>query len=267
MNYADFQFLKFDHKPNGVLVITINRPEVMNATNGRLHWELTKIWGVVTDDAKTKVAVITGAGDQAFSAGGDLEWVADMVGNPKAIANTMTEASDVVYNMMACDKPIISAINGVAVGAGLAVAFLADISIMAEEAKITDGHVKIGVAAGDHAAILWPLLCGMAKAKYYLMTAEFVNGKEAERIGLVSLCVPRAELMDKAMAVANKLAAGSQQAIRLTKRSLNGWMNIARPIFESSLAMEMLCFLGEDAKEGVASVREKRAPTFPSAQV
>lgn len=267
MNYSDFQFLKFDHKPNGVLLITINRPEVMNATNGRLHWELTKIWGVVTDDAKTKVAVITGAGDQAFSAGGDLEWVAGMVGNPKEIANTMTEASDVVYNMLACDKPIISAINGVAVGAGLAVAFLADISIMAEEAKITDGHVKIGVAAGDHAAILWPLLCGMAKAKYYLMTAEFVNGKEAERIGLVSLCVPRAELMDKAMAVANKLAAGSQQAIRLTKRSLNGWMNMARPIFESSLAMEMLCFLGEDAKEGVASVREKRAPKFPSAQV
>lgn len=266
MNYADFQFLKFDHKPNGVLVITINRPEVMNATNGRLHWELTKIWGVVTDDAKTKVAVITGAGDQAFSAGGDLEWVAGMVGNPKEIANTMTEASDVVYNMMACDKPIISAINGVAVGAGLAVAFLADISIMAEEAKITDGHVKIGVAAGDHAAILWPLLCGMAKAKYYLMTAEFVSGKEAERIGLVSLCVPRAELMDKALAVANKLANGSQQAIRLTKRSLNGWMNVARPIFESSLAMEMLCFMGEDAKEGVASVREKRAPKFPSTQ-
>lgn len=266
MNYADFQFLKFDNKPNGVLLITINRPEVMNATNARLHWELTKVWGVVNDDPKTKVAVITGAGDQAFSAGGDLEWVANMVGNPKEIANTMTEASDVVYNMMACDKPIISAINGVAVGAGLAVAFLADISIMAEEAKITDGHVKIGVAAGDHAAILWPLLCGMAKAKYYLMTAEFVNGKEAERIGLVSLCVPRAELMDKAMAVANKLANGSQQAIRLTKRSLNGWMNMARPIFESSLAMEMLCFLGEDAKEGVASVREKRAPKFPSVQ-
>ena len=265
MNYADFQFLKFDHKPNGVLLITINRPEVMNATNARLHWELTKIWGVVNDDAATKVAVITGAGDQAFSAGGDLEWVAGMVGNPKAVANTFTEAGDVVYNMMACDKPIISAINGVAVGAGLAVAFLADISIMAEEAKITDGHVKIGVSAGDHAAILWPLLCGMAKAKYYLLTADFVNGKEAERIGLVSLCVPRAELMDKAMAVADKLAAGSQQAIRLTKRSLNGWMNIARPIFESSLAMEMLCFLGEDAAEGVASVREKRAPKFPSA--
>ncbi|HEX4895719.1 MAG TPA: enoyl-CoA hydratase/isomerase family protein [Solimonas sp.] len=267
MNYTDFQFLKFEHKPNGVLLITINRPEVMNATNARLHWELTKIWGVVNDDAKTKVAVITGAGDKAFSAGGDLNWITGMVGNAKTINSVMTEASDIVYNVMACEKPVISAINGVAVGAGLAVAMMADISIMAEEAKITDGHVKLGVAAGDHAAILWPLLCGMAKAKYYLMTADFVSGKEAERIGLVSLCVPRAQLMDKAMEVADKLAAGSQQAIRFTKRSLNGWMHMARPTFESSLAMEMLCFLGEDAAEGVAAVREKRAPVFPSAKV
>ena len=267
MNYTDFQFLEFEHKPNGVLLITINRPEVMNATNARLHWELTKIWGVVNDDTKTKVAVITGAGDKAFSAGGDLNWITGMVGNAKTINNVMTEASDIVYNVMACEKPVISAINGVAVGAGLAVAMMADISIMAEEAKITDGHVKLGVAAGDHAAILWPLLCGMAKAKYYLMTADFVSGKEAERIGLVSLCVPRAQLMDKAMEVADKLAAGSQQAIRFTKRSLNGWMHMARPTFESSLAMEMLCFLGEDAAEGVAAVREKRAPVFPSAKV
>jgi len=267
MNYTDFQFLQFEHKPNGVLLITINRPEVMNATNARLHWELTKIWGVVNDDVKTKVAVITGAGDKAFSAGGDLNWITGMVGNAKTINSVMTEASDIVYNVMACEKPVISAINGVAVGAGLAVAMMADISIMAEEAKITDGHVKLGVAAGDHAAILWPLLCGMAKAKYYLMTADFVSGKEAERIGLVSLCVPRAQLMDKAMEVADKLAAGSQQAIRFTKRSLNGWMHMARPTFESSLAMEMLCFLGEDAAEGVAAVREKRAPVFPSAKV
>ncbi|PZP93628.1 MAG: enoyl-CoA hydratase [Variovorax paradoxus] len=267
MNYADFQFLQFDHKPNGILLITINRPEVMNATNARLHWELTKVWGVANDDAKTKVIVITGAGDKAFSAGGDLNWVNDMVGNPATIGNVMNEASDIVYNVMTCEKPVISAINGVAVGAGLAVAMMADISIMAEEAKITDGHVKLGVAAGDHAAICWPLLCGMAKAKYYLMTAEFVSGKEAERIGLVSLCVPRAQLMDKAMEVANKLASGSQQAIRFTKRSLNGWMNMARPIFESSLAMEMLCFFGDDVKEGVTAVREKRAANFPSAKV
>ena len=267
MNYADFQFLTFEHRPNGVLLITINRPEVMNATNARLHWELTKIWAVVNDDEQTKVAVITGAGDKAFSAGGDLEWVAGMVGKPAAVNNVLKEAADVVYNMLACDKVIVSAINGVAVGAGLAVAMLADISIMAEEARITDGHVKLGVAAGDHAAIVWPLLCGMAKAKYYLLTADFLDGKECERIGLVSLCCPRAELMERAFKVADKLAAGSQTAIRFTKKSLNNWMHVARPIFDNSLALEMLCFLGDDAPQGVAGVREKKAPDFPSARI
>ena len=266
MNYADFQHMTFDHRPNGVLLITLNRPEVMNATNARLHWELTKIWAVVNDDDKTKVAIVTGAGDNAFSAGGDLEWVGGMVGKPAAVNNVMKEAADVVYNMLACDKVIISAINGVAVGAGLAVAMLADISIMAEEARITDGHVKLGVAAGDHAAIVWPLLCGMAKAKYYLLTADFLDGKECERIGLVSLCCPRAELMERAFKVADKLAAGSQTAIRFTKKSLNNWMHVARPIFDNSLALEMLCFMGDDAPQGVAAVREKRAPDFPSAQ-
>jgi len=136
---------------------------------------------------------------------------------------------------------------------------------MSESARITDGHVKLGVGAGDHAAIVWPLLCGMAKAKYYLLTADFLDGKEAERIGLVSLCVPQAELMERAFKVADKLAAGSQSAIRFTKKSLNNWMHVARPIFDNSLALEMLCFLGEDAPHGVAAVREKRAPDFPSA--
>jgi enoyl-CoA hydratase len=104
----------------------------------------------------------------------------------------------------------------------------------------------------------------MAKAKYYLMTAEFVDGKEAERIGLVSLCVPRAQLLDKAMAVANKLANGSQHAIRYTKRSLNNWMRTSQPAFDASLALEMLCFMGNDIKEGLAAVKEKREPRFPS---
>ena len=267
MDYTDFQFLAFEHRANGVLLITINRPEVMNATNARLHWELTKIWAVVDEDPKTKVAVITGAGDKAFSAGGDLDWITGMVGNPREINNVMKEAADIVYNMMACEKVIISAINGVAVGAGLAVAMLADISIMSETARITDGHVKLGVGAGDHAAIVWPLLCGMAKAKYYLLTADFLDGKEAERIGLVSVCCPQAELMTRAFKVADKLAAGSQTAIRFTKKSLNNWMHVARPIFDNSLALEMLCFLGEDAPHGVAAVRDKHAPEFPSAKV
>ena len=265
MNLSDFQFLKFEKKPNGVLLMALNRPEVLNATNARLHWELTKVWGVLDEDKDVRVVVVTGAGERAFSAGGDLSWIAETVGNPKQVEAVLKEAGDIVFNMLAFEKPVISAINGVAVGAGLAVALMADISIMAEEARLTDGHVKLGVSAGDHAVILWPLLCGMAKAKYYLMTAEFLDGKEAERIGLVSLCVPRAQLMEKALAVAEKLGRGSQSAIRYTKRSLNHWMRISQPAFDASLALEMLCFLGDDAKEGVAALKEKREPRFPSA--
>ncbi|MES2481248.1 MAG: enoyl-CoA hydratase/isomerase family protein [Pseudomonadota bacterium] len=253
MRYEDFQFIRFDRHPDGVLQATLNRPEVMNATNDRMHWELTQLWGVVNDDPAVKAVVVTGAGDRAFSAGGDLSVVEEMSNSQEATLRVMKEASDIVYNMLACDKPIISAINGTAVGAGLAVALLADVSVMAEDAKLTDGHARLGVSAGDHAAIIWPILCGMAKAKYYLMTADFIDGKEAERIGLV--------------AIAARLASGSQLAIRSTKKSLNNWMRMAGPVFDNSLAMEMLCFLGPDVKEGLAALREKRSPSFPSARL
>src|SRR5574341_524276 len=172
MNYADYRHLTFDLKPNGVLLITINRPEVMNATNARLHWELTQVWLTVDADPKARVALVTGAG-KAFSAGGDLELVSEMAGNPEAVARTLREASDLVYNMVNLDKPVVSAINGVAIGAGLVVALLADVSIISESARLTDGHTRLGVAAGDHAALVWPLLCGMAKAKYYLLTRSW----------------------------------------------------------------------------------------------
>ncbi|RVO73520.1 enoyl-CoA hydratase/isomerase family protein [Sinorhizobium medicae] len=266
MLYEDFQHLAFERHPDGVLLATLNRPEVMNATNARLHWELTQLWPVVSADDTVKVIVVTGAGERAFSAGGDLEWVESLVGDAEAISSAMKEASDLVYNILACDKPIVSAINGVAVGAGLAVALLADISIIADEAKITDGHARIGVPAGDHAAMLWPLLCGMAKAKYYLMTADFIDGKEAERLGLVTFSFPREQVFERAMTIASKLGRGSHTAIRGTKKSLNAWLRMAGPIFDNSLGLEMLAFLGADAREGIEAVRNKRAPNFPSAK-
>ena len=265
MNYADYQHLTFERKPHGVLLITINRPEVMNATNARLHWELTQVWLTVDADREVRVALVTGAG-KAFSAGGDLSLVEEMAGNPDAAARTMREASDLVYNIINLDKPVVSAINGAAVGAGLVVALLADVSIIAETARLTDGHTRLGVAAGDHAAIIWPLLCGMAKAKYYLLTADFLDGREAERIGLVSLCVPGAEVLPKALDVATRLAQGSQLSIRWTKRALNNWLRQAGPIFDQSLALEMLTFMHPDVREGARALREKRAPAFPSAR-
>ena len=265
MDYADYQHLLFDRRKNGVVLITINRPEVMNATNARLHWELTQVWLTIDADPAARVALVTGAG-RAFSAGGDISLVEDMAGNPEAAARTMREAADLVYNIINLDKLVISAINGVAVGAGLVVALHADVSILAETARFTDGHTRLGVAAGDHAAIIWPLLCGMAKAKYYLLTSEFIDGREAERIGLVSRCVPADKLMETALAVAEGLAGGSQPAIRFTKRALNNWLRQAGPIFDQSLALEMLCFGFEDVKEGARAIREKRPPSFPSAR-
>ncbi len=264
MDYAEFRHLVFERRPNGVLLVTLNRPEVLNATNDRMHWELTQVWATIGADPETRVAVVTGAG-RAFSAGGDLDMVEANARDPRRLARMYHEASDLVYNMINLDKPVVSAINGVAVGAGLVVALLADISIMAETARFTDGHTRLGVVAGDHAAILWPLLCGMAKAKYYLLTSDFVDGREAERIGLVSLCVPSDQLMAKALDVAGRLAAGSQEATRWTKRSLNNWLRLAGPIFDQSVALEMLSFTMPDVLEGSRAIREKRPPKFPSA--
>lgn len=263
MEYSDFQHVLFERREPGILWITLNRPEVLNAADARLHSELVALWPLIDRDPAVRVAVVTGAG-RAFSAGGDLQLVEDAYGNYAEIVRILDEARELVYNMLHCRKPIISAINGPAVGAGLVVALLADISIAAENARLADGHVRMGVAAGDHAAILWPLLCGMARAKYYLMTSDFLSGREAERIGLVSLCVPDDQLLEKAMAVATNLATGPRHAIQFTKRALNQWLLQAGPIFDHSLALEMLGFFSEDVLAGVAGLRQKRPPTFPS---
>jgi enoyl-CoA hydratase len=219
-SYDDFRHLRFSRPRPAVLLITIDRPEVLNAADERLHREFSEIWPVVDADDTVAVSVITGAG-RAFSAGGDLAMVGRMTTDHAVVIEQWRDARAVVEAMLASVKPIISAINGVAVGAGLAVALLADVSIMARSARLSDGHARLGVAAGDHAAILWPLLCGMAKAKYYLMTGDFVDGPEAERIGLVTRCVPDEEVVDEALAVASRLAQGSRTAVQWTKRVLN----------------------------------------------
>jgi enoyl-CoA hydratase len=230
-----------------------------------MHTELVEIWNTIGRDPSVNVAVITGAG-RAFSAGGDLQMVEEAHRNYDEIVRILDEARELVYNILHCDKPIVSAINGPAVGAGLVVALLADISIAGEGARLADGHLRMGVAAGDHAAIVWPLLCGMAKAKYYLLTSDFVDGREAERIGLVSLCVPDEELLDKTMEVATNLATGPRHAIRFTKRALNQWLLQAGPIFDHSLALEMLGFFSEDMMAGVEGLRRKRPGEFPSSR-
>ena len=264
VDYASmFPSFRFDRPADGVLRLTLDAPG-LNAVSPDAHRELADVWLTIDRDPETRVAVIQGAG-KAFSAGGSFELIDSITTDYAFRMRTLREARDLVLNVINCSKPIVSAIHGPAVGAGLVAALLADVSIAAKTARIIDGHTRLGVAAGDHAAICWPLLCGMAKAKYYLLTCDELTGEEAERIGLISMCVDDGQEQDQALAIARRLAEGSQTAIQWTKRTLNHWYRAQLPAFDASIAYEMLGFEGPDAREGLASHREKRAPRFPSA--
>ena len=259
--YAHFTKLQIDFPTERVLRITLNRPEALNAVDAETHKQLTYIWRTIDEDRDINAVIITGAG-KAFSAGGDLRMAQKMLTDHETRLVEWKHAKDLVYNVINCSKPIVSAINGVAVGAGLVAGILADVSIAGRSARIIDGHTRLGVAAGDAAAIIWPLLCGMAKAKYYLLTCRPIDGAEAERIGLVSMCVDDDKLQDTALEVAKELASGAQSAIRWTKYALNNWLRMAGPTFDASLAMEFMGFSGPEVQEGMSALKEKRRPKF-----
>ena len=259
--YGDFPDLELDRPADHVLRLTLRAPGRLNAVSGTMHRQLAEIWKTVGADEETRVVLVRGA-DGAFSAGGDLDLVLEIASDNATRLRVFHEARDLVHNLVSCPKLVVSAMTGPAVGAGLAVGLLADISIATPSARIVDGHTKLGVAAGDHAVIVWPLLCGMAKAKYHLLLCEPMNGDEAERLGLVSLCVPDDELEKHSLEIATRLARGAQPALRHTKLALNNWLRLAGPSFDASLALEFLDMTGPDVHEGVAAVREKRAPRF-----
>jgi len=264
LDYTRYQTLSITRRGAEGAVLDIQ----MRAQNGKLptaghegHRELAEIWRDVAADDSVRCAVLRGEG-LGFSGGGDLAMVQDMSTDFAVRTRIWKEARDLVYNLVNCDVPIVSALHGPAVGAGLVAGLLADVSIAARSAKIVDGHTRLGVAAGDHAAMVWPLLCSMAKAKYHLLLCEPLNGEEAERIGLVSLVVDDDQLLPKAYEVADRLASGSQSAIRWTKYALNNWLRQAGPSFDASLALEFMGFGGPDVHEGLAALRERRAPRF-----
>ncbi|MBS0473900.1 MAG: enoyl-CoA hydratase/isomerase family protein [Proteobacteria bacterium] len=252
--------MRFERHEDGVLEMIFDGPN-LNAVDARVHAQLPKVWAVVDNDPETRVVLVRGEG-RAFSAGGSFDLIDEQIESHAVRMRVYFETRDLVMNMVNCKKPVISAIHGPAVGAGLIVAMLADISIAARTAKIVDGHTRLGVAAGDHASMVWPLLCGMAKAKYYLMTCKHMSGEEAERIGLVSLCVDDDKLLETARETARDIANGAQEAIGLTKYSLNSWYRQQMPLFDASLALEFLGFGGAEVKEGVQSHRERRPPKF-----
>lgn len=261
MDTSRYETLRFEHPAPGVLEIVLDNPGSLNSVGIRGHHELTYVWRDVDMEPHVRSVLLRGEG-RAFSAGGDFELLERIIEDPVFAAGIMKEARDLVHNMVDCSKPVVSAINGPAVGAGLAAALLADVPVAGRSARILDGHVKLGVAAGDHAAVIWPLLVGMARAKYYLMLNEPLTGEEAERIGLVAKVVDDDELYPTALDIATRLAAGSPTALSWTKQALNHWLRTALPAFDASAALEFLGFRGPDVKEGLAALREKREPDF-----
>jgi enoyl-CoA hydratase len=257
----EFASLQFLTPEAGILELVISNKGRLNAATEAMHRDLALVWRSVDADDAVRVVVVRGEGSN-FSSGGDFDMIGRMIDDEATLIRVWKEASDLVYNLINCSKPVVSAIRGNAVGAGLAIALLADVSIAADNARILDGHTRLGVAAGDHAVIIWPLLCGLAKARYHLLTNKPLSGAEAERIGLIAMSVPDAEVLASAYDVAHTLAAGSSTAIRWTKHALNNWLRLAGPSFDASLALEFLGFKLSDAREGLAAARDKRRPSF-----
>ena len=260
-----YEDIRIEKRDNGVAIATLNRPERLNAINSRMHNGLEMLPGDVNGDPDVKVLVITGAG-RAFSAGGDFSAAASSRSRDGATPQyvvPMHGARLLVDNMLDCEKPVITAVNGYAMGLGATIALLGDVVFAARSAIFGDTHVGMGIGAGDGGQVLWPLLIGPARAKYYLMTGERLSADEAERLGLVKLVVDDVELMDRALALADRLASGPTQAISASKVPVNKFLKfVSNLVMPLSLAMEHHTLTTQDHVEAVAAFREKREPTF-----
>jgi enoyl-CoA hydratase len=258
---SSYRALQVAEVEDGIVEVVLHNPGSLNSVTAEAHAELARVWQDLDRDQDVRVALVRGAGG-VFSSGGDLDLIEEIIHHEAVRLRVWKEARDLVYNLLNCGKPVVSCVEGVAVGAGLAVALLADVSVVGRSARLLDGHVRLGVPAGDHAVLVWPLLVGMAKAKYHLLLNEPLSGEEAERLGLVSRCVADDQVYATALEVARRLARGSPHAIRWTKYALNNWLRMVGPVFDTSTALEFLAFLTRDAEEGVKSFREKRPPDF-----
>ena len=260
MDYAKYEALKVELL-DGILTIRLNRPEIGNAINQQMRSELDRVWLDVDSDPNVDVVILTGAGNK-FTVGGDAK---DMqAGNIHPLTNNVfRRGRRKILNMLQIEVPIIAAINGDAIGLGANLALLCDMTIAEKSARIGDPHVKMGVVAGDSACVIWPLLCGIHRAKEYLMTGDLMTAAEAERIGLLNRVVEDGQSYQEALKLAKKLQAGPKLAVRWTKHSINKLLleqyNLT---FDTALALEMVTLLTEDHGEAVSAFLQKRKPSF-----
>ncbi len=259
--FEGYQHLRFE-RAGRVLRIVMNRPEVKNAANVRMHNELSRVFADAGRDAASDIVVLTGAGD-AFSSGGDIRAMRDKIADRTLWNDTVDEARALFYSILDLDKPLIARINGAATGLGATLAVYADISVAADTAVIGDPHVKVGLVAGDGGALMWPMLIGFQKAKELLFLGDNVPAAEAARLGLITHAVPAAELDARIDALVERLLKLPPFALRGTKRAINHTLRqLALATFEYGVSLETQSQLTRDHAEAVAAFLEKRPPQF-----
>lgn len=262
--YESIKELKLERRGK-ILVVTLDNPP-MNASTPGSHAELARLFEEVNHDSDVNVVVLTGSGDRAFSAGGDIDGMIDRIkaADHTTWNRTMMEARHIVYGMLRLEKPLIARVNGHAMGLGATLAAFADFSYMIAKAKIADTHVNIGLTAGDGGALIWPFLIGFQKAKYHLLTGEALTGSQAAELGLVTKAVDTMEELDEAtFAMAEKLANGATQAINTTKMAINLVLRgILEGLVETHLGFETQTAFTHDHLEAAVAFKEKREPQF-----
>jgi enoyl-CoA hydratase len=258
--YAGYDSMRFE-RLGDVLRVTLDNPRTrLNTVDARMHDELRRLFEELKGETTARAVVLTGSG-RAFSAGGDFGWMTGV--RAEHLAAMRREGKEIVWNLLDVEVPIVAAINGPAVGLGATLALLCDTVFMAESATIADPHVRVGIAAGDGGAVIWPLILGPSLAKRYLMTGDALSADDAARLGLASAVVADEELQGEALAFANRLAAGAPLAIRYTKAAVNQLVKQALTTsFDYSMGLELLTFVSADHAEALRAIRAKETPAF-----
>jgi enoyl-CoA hydratase len=260
----EFIHIRTELQDSHVLLVTLDRPERRNAITPEMHAELVPLFQRIAQDREVRVVILTGAGEKSFCAGADFGGMSNNIGQyAEGFPELMSGSAALVRAQLHLPQPIISAINGDAIGLGATLALFCDVALMASEARLADPHVNAGLVAGDGGAILWPMLMGLNRGKEFLLTGDLMGADEAERLGVVNHVYPRTQLLDEARALARRLAKGPQIAIQFNKRLANRVLvDRVDGIIDASLAMEAITLATADHAEAVRSFLEKRAPTF-----
>src|SRR6201985_2596466 len=255
--YEEFAPWLLVEKTGNVHVVSINRPEAFNAVNEQVHHAFATIWRVLAADDDVRAVGTTGVG-KAFSAGRARGGFGGVVGEEGGRAFQIQEARTVFPEVIDFPKPLVSAVNGPAVGLGCSIALLSDLLVMGESSYLAAPHVAVGLTAGDGGAAMLPLLIGMMKAKEYVLLGDRITAPIAEKLNLVTKVVADDAVLDEALALGERLAALPPQALRSSKVALNMHLSrAAHGVLEYALAEELTSFSTPEFKERVAAFRAR----------